>query len=57
VVDVTDISQAAIGDEAVLLGNQGDQAITAWDLADLTSTIPWEVLCAIGPRVPRLVVD
>jgi alanine racemase len=57
VVDVTDISQVAIGDEAVLLGNQGDQAITAWDLADLTSTIPWEVLCAIGPRVPRLVVD
>jgi alanine racemase len=57
VVDVTDVPGVAIGDEAVLLGNQGGQAITAWDLADLTSTIPWEVLCAIGPRVPRLLVD
>ena len=57
VVDVTDIPGVAIGDEAVLLGNQGDQSITAWDLADLTSTIPWEVLCAISPRVPRLLVD
>ena len=57
VVDVTDVPGVVIGDEAVLLGNQGDQAITAWDLADLTGTIPWEVLCAIGPRVPRLLVD
>jgi alanine racemase len=56
-VDVTDVPGVAIGDEAVLLGNQGDEAITAWDLADLTGTIPWEVLCAIGPRVPRLIVD
>ncbi len=57
VVDVTDVPGVVIGDEAVLLGNQGDEVITAWDLADLTSTIPWEVLCAIGPRVPRLLVD
>jgi alanine racemase len=57
VVDVTDVPEVVIGDEAVLLGNQGDLAISAWDLADLTSTIPWEVLCAIGPRVPRLLVD
>ncbi len=57
VVDVTDIPGVAIGDEVVLLGNQGDEAMTAWDLADLTSTIPWEVLCAISPRVRRLLVD
>ena len=55
-VDVTDVPGVAIGDEAVLLGNQGDEAITAWNLADLAGTIPWEVLCAIGPRVPRLLV-
>jgi len=54
---VTDVPGVAVGDEAVLLGSQGDEAITAWDLADLTSSIPWEVLCAIGPRVPRLLVD
>jgi alanine racemase len=56
VVDVTDISAAAIGDEVVLLGSQGRKSVTAWDVADLTGSIPWEVLCAISSRVPRLVV-
>ena len=55
-VDVTGIPAAAIGDEAVLLGSQDGLSVTAWDLADLTGTIPWEVLCAISPRVPRLIV-
>ena len=56
VVDVTAIPSAAIGDEVVLLGSQGRHAVSAWDMADLTDSIPWEVLCAIGPRVPRVVV-
>ena len=56
VVDVTAIPAAAIGDEVVLLGSQGRHAVSAWDLADLTDSIPWEVLCAIGPRVPRVLV-
>jgi len=55
-VDVTAIPGTAIGDEVVLLGSQGGHSLTAWDLADLAETIPWEVLCAIGPRVPRIVV-
>jgi alanine racemase len=55
-VDVSDIADAAVGDEAVLLGSQGIRSISAWDLADLAGTIPWEVLCAIGPRVPRVLV-
>jgi len=55
-VDVSDIAGAAVGDEAVLLGSQGSRSISAWDLADLAGTIPWEVLCAIGPRVPRVLV-
>jgi alanine racemase len=56
VVDVTDIPAAAVGDEVVLLGSQGVLSIDAWDIADLTGSIPWEVLCAIGARVPRRVV-
>ncbi len=56
-VDVTGIPAVAIGDEAVLLGRQGAESIDAWELADLAETIPWEVLCAIGARVPRLLVD
>jgi alanine racemase len=56
-VDVTAIPGAAIGDEVVLLGRQGGETLDAWDLADLCGTVPWEVLCAIGPRVPRLLCD
>jgi alanine racemase len=55
-VDVTGIPAAAIGDEVVLLGSQGGHSVSAWDLADFAGTIPWEVLCAISPRVPRLIV-
>lgn len=57
VVDVTGIPEVAIGDEVVLLGSQGGESIDAWDLADLADTIPWEVLCAISARVPRVLVE
>lgn len=53
-VDVTDVPEARAGDEAILIGRQGDETITAADLAELTGAIPYEVLCGIGPRVPRL---
>jgi alanine racemase len=57
VVDVTEIAGVSIGDEAVLIGTQGHLSISAWDIADLTGTIAWEVLCAIGARVPRIAVQ
>ncbi len=56
VVDVTAIPAAAVGDEVVLIGSQGRHSVSAWDMADLVGSIPWEVLCAIGPRVPRVLV-
>ena len=56
VVDVSAIPKVAVGDEAVLLGSQRSLSISAWDLADLAGTIPWEVLCAITSRVPRVLV-
>ena len=43
----------AVGDEVVLLGRQGDEEITADEWAGLLGTISYEVLCGIGPRVPR----
>lgn len=52
VVDVG-TSQVEVGDEVVLLGAQGDERITAQEWADHLGTIPYEVLCGIGPRVPR----
>lgn len=44
------------GDEVVLLGRQGDQQVTAWDWATDAGTIAYDVLCGIGPRIPRLYV-
>ena len=55
-VDVTDTSDVQIGDEVVLLGEQGSeswQRIDARELAAAIGTIPWEVLCRLGPRVER----
>lgn len=45
-----------VGDEVVLLGRQGREEITADDWAMLVGTVPYEILCAIGPRVPRVLL-
>ncbi len=52
-VDVTDRPETALGDEVVLLGEQGGEAVTADELAGLTGTISYEITCGIGQRVPR----
>ena len=53
-VDCGPSADVAIGDEVVLLGEQGDERITADDWAEATGTIAYEVVCGIGPRVPRV---
>lgn len=53
-VDVTDLADVSPGQQAVLIGRQGAQRITADDIAAWLDTISYEVLCAIGPRVPRI---
>jgi alanine racemase len=55
-VDVTDVPAAEVGDEVVLLGRQGTEVQDAHQLAGLQGTIAYDVLCAIGARVPRVVV-
>ncbi len=42
------------GDEAVLIGRQGEDQVSAWDLAGSLGTIPYEICCAISSRVPRV---
>ncbi len=54
IADVTDIPSVQIGDEVVLIGRQGEEVIGADQIAEWTGTIPYEVLCGIGPRVPRV---
>ncbi len=53
-VDVTELSDAAVGDEVVLLGCQGDESIRAEEIASRTGTIPYEVFTNVSKRVPRL---
>ncbi|MGQ9630656.1 MAG: alanine racemase [bacterium] len=52
-VDVTDIPNVGVGDEAILMGSQGGDCITADEIASLMGTINYEVVCNIGKRVPR----
>ncbi len=56
-LDVTDVPGLDIGDEVTLLGNADGCSITALEIADLIDTVPYEVLCSIGRRVPRIYVD
>jgi alanine racemase len=42
------------GDEVVLLGSQGGETITAWEWAERTGTIAYEVVCGMSGRVPRV---
>jgi alanine racemase len=55
-VDVSALPEVAVGMQATLLGTQGAESITAWDLASQADTIPWEILTNIGTRVRRYTV-
>lgn len=55
-VDVTDVAGAAAGDEVVLFGAQGDEQITAGELADWIGTIHYEVVTRAEPGAPRRIV-
>jgi len=56
-LDVTDIPGTNIGDEIILMGQSDHCSITAIEIAQLLDTVPYEVLCSIGKRVPRIYVD
>ncbi|MDD5155753.1 MAG: alanine racemase [Candidatus Omnitrophica bacterium] len=47
---------AKTGELAVLIGEQGKEKITAEELAGLSDTIPYEIVCGLGSRVPRLYI-
>ena len=53
IVDVSHTSARA-GDRVVCLGRDGARQRTAWDWARAADTIPYEILCGIGERVPRV---
>jgi len=53
-VDVTDLGPVQAGETVMLIGHQGKESIWADEVSGWMDTIPYEVLCGIGPRVPRL---
>ncbi len=53
-VDITELPEVEEGEEAVLLGCQGTEEITAAELAAKAGTIPWEIFTGIGKRVLRV---
>lgn len=55
-VDITDIPDVAPGDEAVLIGKQGNQEIDIDEIASNGDTINYEIACKISPRVNRIFV-
>jgi alanine racemase len=56
VVDVSHLNIVSAEDEVVLLGTQGNEAITAEDIADKIDTINYEVVTRISPLLPRKIV-
>ncbi|MBI5875915.1 MAG: alanine racemase, partial [Deltaproteobacteria bacterium] len=55
-LDVTHIKDVSEGDEVVLIGKQGNDEITADEVAERAGTISYEILCGITSRVPRVYV-
>ena len=53
-IDVTDIPDVQAGDEVVIFGRQGDEMISVEELAVKGKTIPYEILCSVSKRVPRI---
>ncbi len=53
-VDITDIGEVSVGDEVVFLGRQGDEEITADDIAEKMGSISYEVLCLLGNNNKRV---
>lgn len=55
-VDVTELKDVKLGDEVILMGEQGDIKFTADSIAELLETISYEITCMISKRVPRVYI-
>lgn len=55
--DVTDIEGVCVEDTATLIGTDGNETITADDIAVLSGTIGYEIVCGISKRVPRVIIE
>ena len=53
-LDISGIKDGKVGDEVVLMGSQGNETITAEEIAAKSHSISYEILCAVGKRAPRV---
>jgi alanine racemase len=53
-LDISQVPECAVGDEVVLMGEQGGERITADGIAAKVHSISYEILCALGKRAPRV---
>ncbi|MBZ5530338.1 MAG: alanine racemase [Acidobacteriia bacterium] len=56
-LDVTGIAGVDVGDEVIVIGETDSRQITAWDQANVASTIPYDILCNISARMPRIYLE
>jgi alanine racemase len=56
-VDINGIDGVSLGDEVVLMGISVSEGITVDEIAELTGTIPYEILCKISKRIPRIYAE
>lgn len=56
-VDVSHSKDSKEGNLVTLIGRDGKEEITAWEIAHWAQTIPYEIFCGISPRVPRIYAD
>jgi alanine racemase len=54
IVDVSHIAGVAVGDEVVLIGKSSGKSVDAVELARLCESVPYEILCGLSQRVPRV---
>jgi alanine racemase len=55
-VDVTEVPGARVGSEATLIGHQGNEMISAAEVAGWADTIHYELLARLSPEIPRQVI-
>lgn len=56
-VDVTEVKNASIGDEVIIMGSDGKLSVTADEIARIMGTINYEVVCLVSRRVPRVYIE
>jgi len=55
-IDITNLPDVTMGEEVIIFGSQGKGQIKVEELATKAGTIPYEILCGVGKRVPRVYI-